>query len=95
MKFYPSTTPRVKFRTPIYSPIVDESGVLSCLPILQRWSNGRLADILTEIDYYITHLEDVDEPHRPILLSEWKNDPAVFNKFAETLTKEQAKPAKR
>ena len=97
---YPSTTPRVKFRTPIYSPIVDESGTLSCLPILQRWMNqpansARLADILTEIDYYVTHLDDVDEPHRPNLLAEWQNDPAVFNKFAETMTKEQAKPAKR
>ena len=49
---YPSTTPRVKFRTPIYSPIVDESGALSCLPILQRWLNyplnsHRLSDILS------------------------------------------------
>lgn len=97
---YPSTAPRVKFRTPIYSPVVDETGVLSCLPILQRWSTYplnslRLFDILTEIDYYITHLEDVDEPHRMNLLNEWKNDPLMFVKIAEQQTKELAKPQKR
>lgn len=97
---YPSTTPRVKFRTPIYSPIVDESGTLSCLPILQRWllnpiNSIHLHDILTEIDYYITHLEDVDEPHRPLLLTEWKEDPVLFSKMAEQQTKELAKPQKR
>ena len=86
---YPSTTPRVKFRTPIYSPIIEESGVLSCLPILQRWqtypiNSIRLQDILTEIDYYITHLEDVDEPHRPALLTEWKTDLSLFTKLAGT-----------
>jgi ubiquitin-protein ligase len=97
---YPTTTPRVKFRTPIYSPIVDESGTLSCLPILQRWqlnpiNSLRLFDILVEIDYYITHLEDVDEPHRPVILTEWKEDPILFNKTAERQTKELAKPQKR
>ena len=97
---YPSTTPRVKFRTPIYSPIVDESGTLACLPILQRWlsfplNSHRLSDILVEIDYYITHLEDVDEPHRPALLTEWKKDLIVFTKTAELQTKELAKPQKR
>ncbi|CAF1409921.1 unnamed protein product [Adineta steineri] len=97
---YPSTTPRVKFRTPIYSPIVDESGALSCLPILQRWqtypiNSIQFRDILTEIDYYITHLEDVDEPHRPALLDEWKTDPVAFTKAAEQHTKELAKPQKR
>ena len=97
---YPSTTPRVKFRTPIYSPIVDESGVVSCLPILQRWqtypiNSVRLQDILTEIDYYITHLEDVDEPHRPALLTEWKDETLLFNKTAERQTKELAKPQRR
>ncbi|CAF1100962.1 unnamed protein product [Rotaria magnacalcarata] len=97
---YPSTTPRVKFRTQIYSPIVDESGTVSCLPILQRWltypMNSRsLSDILAEIDYYITHLEDVDEPHRPTLLTEWKNDPVLFIKIAEQQTKESAKSQKR
>jgi ubiquitin-protein ligase len=97
---YPSTTPRVKFRTPIYSPIVEESGTLSCLPILQRWqlhpiNSIHLHDILMEIDYYITHLEDVDEPHRPALLIEWKDEPILFNKTAERQTKELAKPQKR
>ncbi|CAF0964222.1 unnamed protein product [Adineta ricciae] len=97
---YPSTTPRVKFRTPIYSPVVDESGTLSCLPILQRWqtyptNSVQLRDILVEIDYYITHLEDVDEPHRPGLLIEWNDDPAGFVKTAEQQTKELAKPQKR
>jgi ubiquitin-protein ligase len=97
---YPSTTPRVKFRTPIYSPIVDESGTLSCLPILQRWQTHPinsigLQHILTEIDYYITHLEDVDEPHRPALFTEWKTDPSLFTKLAEQQTKELAKPQKR
>ena len=97
---YPSTTPRVKFRTPIYSPIVDESGTLSCLPILQRWQSHpinsiHLHDILTEIDYYITHLEDVDEPHRPVLLTEWNEDPILFTKTAEQQTKELAKPQRR
>jgi ubiquitin-conjugating enzyme E2 N len=97
---YPSTTPRVKFRTPIYSPIVDESGHILCLPILQRWQQyaqqgPRLADILTEIDYYITHLEDVDEPHRPALLNEWKADSSFFIKTAEQQTKELAKGQRR
>lgn len=97
---YPSTVPKVKFRTPIYSPIVDESGVISCIPILQRWSTYpsnsiHLIDILTEIDYYITHLEDVDEPHRFNLLNEWSNDPLLFTKTAERQTKELAKPQKR
>ncbi|CAF1154640.1 unnamed protein product [Rotaria sordida] len=97
---YPTTTPRVKFRTPIYSPIVDESGIISCLPILQRWqtypiNSINLYDILIEIDYYITHLEDVDEPHRPILLTEWKEDPSLFHKLAEQQTKELAKSQKR
>jgi hypothetical protein len=48
-----------------------------------------------EIDYYITHLEDVDEPHRPALLIEWKDEPILFNKTAERQTKELAKPQKR
>ena len=97
---YPSTAPRVKFLTPIYSPIVDESGTLSCLPILQRWHlyplhSLYLHDILNEIDYYITHLEDVDEPHRPALLTEWKENPAVFNKVAEDQAKKSANARKR
>jgi ubiquitin-conjugating enzyme E2 N len=97
---YPLTTPRVKFRTPIYSPIIDESGTLSCLPILQRWQSHPInsihfQDILNEIDYYITHLEDVDEPHRPALLTEWNEDPVLFTKTAENQTKELAKPQKR
>ena len=96
---YPSTTPRVKFRTPIYSPLIDESGVLSCLPVLQRWQANtatgyRLYEILLEIDYYVHHLEDVDEPHRPSLLAEWNDDLAVFTKTAEQQTKELAKPQK-
>lgn len=97
---YPLSTPRVKFRTPIYSPIVDESGTVSCLPILQRWqtypaNSLGLYDILTEIDYYITHLDDVDEPHRPALLQESRNDPVLFFKLAEQQTKELAKGQKR
>lgn len=97
---YPSTTPRVKFRTPIYSPVVDESGVITCLPILQRWQTipanaVRLQHILLEIDYYITHLEDVDEPHRPVILTEWRKEPLLFSKTAERQTKELAKPQRR
>jgi ubiquitin-conjugating enzyme E2 N len=97
---YPSTTPRVKFRTPIYTPVVDESGTLSCLPILQRWQSNainsiHLHDILMEIDYYITHLEDVDEPHRPVLLTQWEDDLVLFTKTAEQQTKELAKPQKK
>jgi ubiquitin-protein ligase len=97
---YPSTSPRVKFRTPIYSPIIDESGTLTCLPILQRWhmipaNTHRLSDILHEIDYYITHLDDVDEPHRPALLIEWQTDLVIYTKTAERQTKELAKPQKR
>lgn len=92
---YPSTTPRVKFRTMIYSPIVDETGVISCLPILQRWQpTALISDILTEIDYYINHLEDVDEPHRPSLLVEWQTDQSLFIRMAEQQTKETAKKKK-
>ena len=93
---YPSTTPRVRFRTSIYSPIVDDSGNISCLPILQRWHTMTLfSEILTEIDYYINHLDDVDEPHRPHLLSQWQKDQPLFNKVAEQQTKEIAKRQKR
>ncbi|CAF4029577.1 unnamed protein product, partial [Rotaria sp. Silwood1] len=80
--------------------ILTQSGTLTCLPIIQRWQLHSinaigLYDVLTEIDYYITHLEDVDEPHRPALLTEWKEDLSLFTKLAEQQTKELAKLQKR
>ncbi|CAF4937929.1 unnamed protein product, partial [Rotaria sp. Silwood1] len=38
---------------------------------------------------------DVDEPHRPILLNEWKEDPSLFYKLVEQQIKELAKSQKR
>ncbi|CAF0816216.1 unnamed protein product [Didymodactylos carnosus] len=91
---YPLAKPKVKFRTPIYSPVIEESGAL-CLPLLTKWlPNTRLHEILSEIDYFINHLDDVDEPIRPQLLNEYRNDRENFMRNAEQKTKEKAQPQK-
>ena len=88
---YPFDPPLVQFLTKIYHPSVDVDGTIN-LGVLGRWDiDVKIRDILLTI-YRLLHDPTIEDPIRPNLLLEYKNNRLTFDQKAAFYTQEYAVP---
>uniref|UniRef100_A0A069DNY8 Ubiquitin-conjugating enzyme E2-18 kDa n=1 Tax=Panstrongylus megistus TaxID=65343 RepID=A0A069DNY8_9HEMI len=87
---YPFKPPRIRFKTKIYHPNIDEKGQV-CLPIIgEKWKPATKTEQVIHSLIALVNDPEPDHPLRPDLAEEYAKDKAKFMKNAEDYTKKHS-----
>ncbi|KAK9496560.1 hypothetical protein O3M35_012507 [Rhynocoris fuscipes] len=84
---YPFKPPKIKFKTKIYHPNIDEKGQV-CLPIIgEKWKPATKTDQVIQALINLVNEPEPDHPLRADLAEEYVKDRSRFMKNAEEYTR--------
>uniref|UniRef100_A0A023F9P6 Ubiquitin-conjugating enzyme E2-18 kDa n=1 Tax=Triatoma infestans TaxID=30076 RepID=A0A023F9P6_TRIIF len=87
---YPFKPPRIRFKTKIYHPNIDEKGQV-CLPIIgEKWKPATKTEQVIQSLIALVNDPEPDHPLRADLAEEYAKDKAKFMKNADDYTKKHS-----